>query len=86
MVLRNPITRCPNPTSTRLCASGKHPFSHRLIISTTDKWGKNAEDACDNQQIPVQRIGLADIAPRIGIPPLLSGRTKLNVMDTINYP
>jgi predicted helicase len=34
-----------------------------LIISTTDKWGKNAEDACDNQQIPVQRIGLADIAP-----------------------
>ena len=45
-----------------LSASGKHPFAHRLIISTTDKWGKNAEDAVDNQQIPVQRIGLADIA------------------------
>ena len=23
-----------------LSASGKHPFAHRLIISTTDKWGK----------------------------------------------
>lgn len=45
-----------------LSASGKHPFAHRLIISTTDKWGPNAEDAVDNQQIPVQRIGLADIA------------------------
>ncbi|BBZ31200.1 hypothetical protein MMAD_54950 (plasmid) [Mycolicibacterium madagascariense] len=45
-----------------LSASGKHPFAHRLIISTTDKWGKNAEDAVDGQQIPVQRIGLADIA------------------------
>lgn len=45
-----------------LAASGKHPFAHRLIISTTDKWGRHAEDAIDNQQIPVQRIGLADIA------------------------
>lgn len=33
-----------------------------MIISTTDKWGKNAEDALGNQQIPVQRIGMADIA------------------------
>jgi predicted helicase len=45
-----------------LSTSGKHPFAHRLIISTTDRWGPNAEDAVDNQQIPVQRIGLADIA------------------------
>jgi predicted helicase len=43
-------------------ASGKVPFKNRIIISTTDKWGTNAEDACDEQQIPVQRIGLADIA------------------------
>ena len=43
-------------------ASGKSPFTNRIIISTTDKWGKNAEDACNEQQIPVQRIGLADIA------------------------
>lgn len=43
-------------------ASGKEPFKNRIIISTTDKWGKNAEDALDAQQVPVQRIGLADIA------------------------
>ncbi len=43
-------------------ASGKKPFTNRVIISTTDKWGKNAEDALGNQQIPVQRIGMADIA------------------------
>ena len=43
-------------------ASGKTPFTNRVIISTTDKWGKNAEDALADQQIPVQRIGMADIA------------------------
>lgn len=41
--------------------SGKEPFTSRLIISTTDKWGKNAEDALEHQQIPVTRIGLAEI-------------------------
>ncbi|MFF0461170.1 DEAD/DEAH box helicase [Streptomyces mexicanus] len=43
-------------------ASGKGGFAHRLIISTTDKWGPNAEAALDDQQIPVQRLGLSDIA------------------------
>lgn len=43
-------------------ASGKNPFTNRIIISTTDKWGKNAEDALEGQTIPVQRIGLAEIA------------------------
>ncbi|GLP79750.1 hypothetical protein TUM20984_11700 [Mycobacterium antarcticum] len=43
-------------------ASGKKPFTNRVIISTTDKWGKNAEDALDGQTTPVQRINLADIA------------------------
>ena len=43
-------------------ASGKAPFTNRIIISTTDKWGKNAEDALAGQQIPVERIGLAEIA------------------------
>lgn len=43
-------------------ASGKNPFTNRIIISTTDRWGRNAEDALDNQTIPVQRIGLAEIA------------------------
>lgn len=43
-------------------ASGKKPFTNRVIISTTDRWGKNAEAALDGQTIPVQRIGLAEIA------------------------
>lgn len=40
-------------------ASGKNPFTNRIIISTTDWWGRNAEDALDDQTIPVQQIGLA---------------------------
>lgn len=43
-------------------ASGKHPFTSRIIISTTDRWGSNAEAALEQQQIPVVRIGLAEIA------------------------
>lgn len=47
-------------------ASGKSwdgiHFTNRIIISTTDRWSKHAEDALTNQAIPVQRIGLAEIA------------------------
>jgi predicted helicase len=43
-------------------ASGKHPFTSRLILSTTDAWSANAEAALDKQQIPVQRLRLADLA------------------------
>ncbi|MFJ2964660.1 DEAD/DEAH box helicase [Streptomyces collinus] len=43
-------------------ASGQGGFARRLIISTTDKWGPNAEAALHDQQIPVQRLGLSDIA------------------------
>jgi predicted helicase len=46
---------------TFLSASGKHPFAGRLVVATTDRWNKNAEDAIHNQQIPVQRIGLTDL-------------------------
>lgn len=47
-------------------ASGKTwggvSFDNRIIISTTDKWSTHAESALENQTIPVQRIGLAEIA------------------------
>lgn len=43
-------------------ASGKKPFTNRVIISTTDWWCRNAEDALEDQTTPVQRIGLAEIA------------------------
>lgn len=45
-----------------LATSGKHPFGQRLIVSTTDKWGKNAEDTIENQQVPVQRLRFMDLA------------------------
>lgn len=44
-----------------LSASGKHPFTERIIVSTTDKWNANAEDAIKNQQVPVRRIGVSDL-------------------------
>lgn len=43
-------------------ASGKQPFTSRLIISTTDKWTKHAEDALDKQHIPVTRLRVRDLA------------------------
>jgi predicted helicase len=42
-------------------ASGKSLFKKRMIISTTDKWGKNAEEAINNQQIPVTRLLVRDL-------------------------
>ncbi len=36
-------------------------FSHRLWISTTNKWGGNAEEAIKNQNPPVSRINLFDL-------------------------
>jgi predicted helicase len=39
-------------------ASGKEGFTSRIIVSTTDKWSKHAEDALNNQQIPTARIGV----------------------------
>lgn len=45
-----------------LSASGKGGFTRRMIISTTEKWGPNAEDTLVGQQPPVTRLGLSDIA------------------------
>jgi predicted helicase len=42
--------------------SGKGSFSNRMIVSTTDKWSSMAEDALVDQQIPVVRIRLMDLA------------------------
>lgn len=36
-------------------------FSHRLWISTTNKWGPNATEAIKNQNPPVTRINLFDL-------------------------
>ena len=50
-----------------LSASGKNTaeatpeFASRLIISTSDTWGKNAEDAILGQSIPVERLRVQDL-------------------------
>ncbi|VEG15812.1 Conserved protein of uncharacterised function (part1) [Mycolicibacterium phlei] len=43
-------------------ALGKAPFAKGIIVSTTDKWGKNAEDTLEDQSKPVSRLSLAEIA------------------------
>lgn len=39
----------------------KTSYSYRLIISTTDKYSKNAEEALIDQNPPVGRIGMVDL-------------------------
>lgn len=42
-------------------ASGKKPFTHRLIVTTTTNWSVHAEDAMADQRIPVSKIDLDDL-------------------------
>ncbi len=42
-------------------ASGKKPFTHRVIVTTTSNWSEHAEDALQNQQPPVTKIDLNDL-------------------------
>lgn len=41
---------------------GEKTFASRLIESTTDKWSKHTETALENQQIPVNRLRVQDLA------------------------
>ncbi|MGB3239720.1 MAG: DEAD/DEAH box helicase family protein, partial [Geitlerinemataceae cyanobacterium] len=43
-------------------ASGTSEFSSRTIVSTTDRWSKHAIAACENQQIPVTKLFVKDLA------------------------
>ncbi|EHD13391.1 helicase domain protein [Commensalibacter intestini A911] len=47
-----------NEIDSFFTASGKKYFTHRIIVSTTDKWTKNAEEALENQNPPVSKIDL----------------------------
>jgi predicted helicase len=42
-------------------ASGQKPFTQRIIITTTNDWSENAENALNNQQPPVYKIDLLDL-------------------------
>jgi predicted helicase len=40
----------------------EHTFSYRLIVSTTEKWGRNAEDVILDQSVPVGTLYLNELA------------------------
>ena len=42
-------------------ASGKKPFTHRVIVCTTNHWSEHAEEALRDQQPPVSKIDLHDL-------------------------
>ncbi|WP_298038929.1 DEAD/DEAH box helicase family protein [uncultured Microbacterium sp.] len=42
-------------------ADGAPEFTSRLIVSTSDTWNKNAEDAITDQSIPVERLRVQDL-------------------------
>ena len=42
-------------------ASGRKPFAHRIIVSSTDHWSEHAENALVDQQPPVSKITLHDL-------------------------
>lgn len=39
-------------------ASGKAPFSHRIIVTTTNDWSEHAEDALQGQHLSINKIDL----------------------------
>ena len=54
--------RCRRRTSTRSSPlRARSGFTRRLIVSTTEKWSTHAEEALEDQQIPVSPVGLSDL-------------------------
>ena len=43
-------------------AVGKASFAYGMVVSTTDKWSKHAEDALEGQSKPMTRLRFADLA------------------------
>lgn len=48
-----------------ISASNKAEFTERIIVSTTDKWSKNAIDTLEGLQPPVRRLGLTHLAESV---------------------
>ena len=45
-----------------LVSSARRPFTARIFVSTTERWTNNAEKVLADQAVPVQRIGIAELA------------------------
>lgn len=75
-------------------ASGKSYFSHRIIVTTTDKWTGNAQDSLENQHPPVSRIDLHNLESSVidwsqyhdDIKPVLKAQKQLreHQIDALN--
>lgn len=50
-----------NDIDSFFTASGKKPFVHRVIVATTDHWSEHAEDALQDQHVPISKITLHDL-------------------------
>ncbi len=44
-----------------LVSSARKPFTSRIFVSTTERWSSSAEKILADQQVPVQRIGIAEL-------------------------
>ncbi|MFA0672541.1 DEAD/DEAH box helicase [Vibrio splendidus] len=42
-------------------ASGKKPFTHRMVVTTTNNWSEHAESSMEDQHIPISKIDLNDL-------------------------
>lgn len=40
---------------------GERAFVNRLVVSTTNLWGSNAEAALEDQRVPVERLSVSDL-------------------------
>ena len=60
---------------------GSRQFARRIVVSSTDKWNRNAEKAIEGQTIPVSRISLSNLAES----PIDWSKFDLKRPDLIKY-
>ena len=77
-------------------SSGKDGYVKRIVITTSNQWTRNAEEALKNQQIPVQRIllhdmeqsliswGAFDLTENYGSVPIAQKELRPHQVDALN--
>ena len=77
-------------------ASGKDGYVRRIVVTTSNQWTRNAEEATRNQQIPVQRIllhdmeqslipwGAFDLTENYGSAPIIQKELRPHQVDALN--
>lgn len=76
-------------------SSGKDGYVKRIVVTTSNQWTRNAEEALKNQQIPVQRIllhdmeqsliswGAFDLAENYGSVPIAQKELRAHQVDAL---